>query len=506
MLDGMSEQIIFGEELARRMSAPQRHRLLQGYPMVPLMRAATNPDAYEMRELDGRLETWRHGGRVLQTGELEPPFLSLDPARPLIIGIIPHTQCNPRVRGCGFCTFGQDRYSKDELKDSVGGVANDIEQLLKRRPQLGARRVTAVYFGGGTANLTPPDALRELAATLARCFDLRSAEVTIEGVPSLFRKLGYGPLDVLREMPARHRRISMGVQTFDAAQIARMGRERFGDRRTIARVIDKAHRYGFTASGDFLFNLPFQSRAQMLDDLRIGDELGLDQICIYHLVLHEEQGTPWAKDAALLAALPPVAEALDNWLALREFLLARGFVQTTLTNFERATVNASERRFIYEEHSFTPQTFDALGFGPLSITTVTNLAERRALKFLRSRQPHFGAPGFNRNDLYFPYVESDLELLFVTRSLPRLRIDRQTYRATFGCDLVDAFAGPVTAIVDAGLARLDDGALVLAPTGMFYADSVAGLLAARRAGELREAAAGRHTRDLLHETIHGPMG
>lgn len=28
------------EELARRMAAPQRHRLLQGYPMVPLMRSA----------------------------------------------------------------------------------------------------------------------------------------------------------------------------------------------------------------------------------------------------------------------------------------------------------------------------------------------------------------------------------------------------------------------------------------------------------------------------------
>jgi coproporphyrinogen III oxidase-like Fe-S oxidoreductase len=36
--------------------------------------------------------------------------------------------------------------------------------------------VTAVYFGGGTANLTEPEAFRELCRTLADNFDLKDAE------------------------------------------------------------------------------------------------------------------------------------------------------------------------------------------------------------------------------------------------------------------------------------------------------------------------------------------
>jgi coproporphyrinogen III oxidase-like Fe-S oxidoreductase len=335
---------------------------------------------------------------------------------------------------------------------------------------------------------------------------LQGAEITLEGVPSLFRSLLSGPLEALLEMPARHRRLSMGVQTFDKAQIERMGRERFGDRNTVARVVDKAHRHGLTASGDLLFNLPFQTRAQMLEDLRTAIDLGLDQICIYHLVLHPDQGTPWSRDPALLAALPAGEDACANWLSLREFLLAQGFVQTTLTNFERAAVNASERRFIYEECSFTPQKYDALGFGPLAITTVSNLTERRAIKLLRSRQTEAEGGRFGNTDLYFPYVEDDLKLLFITRSLPRLRVERNAYRTIFGTDFPDDFAGPMTAVMAADLATLDEEALTLSSRGMFYADAVAGLFASHRAAEVRTAAAGRHTRDVLHETVSHSMG
>src|SRR5262249_871193 len=127
----MSERSLFAEELAHRMTAPQRHRLLQGYPMVPVMRAAVSPGPEpRFRGLDGRVRKMPFGVGVHQYEEVEPPFLSLDAKRPLIIGVIPHTQCNPRVKGCGFCTFGQDPYSKSTLGISVVRVQIEIDQLI----------------------------------------------------------------------------------------------------------------------------------------------------------------------------------------------------------------------------------------------------------------------------------------------------------------------------------------------------------------------------------------
>src|SRR6185369_1639571 len=101
----------------------------------------------------------------------------------------------------------------------------------------------------------PKQELAAIGDVLARHLDLRRAEVTLEGVPALFRSLFRGPFEALLDMPARHHRISMGVQTFDEAMLARMGRSHFGDRRDVARVIEKAHRRGLTVSGDFLVNL-----------------------------------------------------------------------------------------------------------------------------------------------------------------------------------------------------------------------------------------------------------
>jgi oxygen-independent coproporphyrinogen-3 oxidase len=478
----------YEDELARRMAGPQRHRLLQGYPMLPLLRRAS-PDRSHRRDLDGALVSLRKAGEAE-----EPPWLRLDPSRPMIVGVLPHTQCNPRVEGCGFCTFPHDPYDKQTLLRTVEAVEGRIDALYHRHPELARRRVDAVYFGGATANLTPRAALGAIGACLARHVDLTSAEVTLEGVPSLFRSLLPGPFEALLDIPARQHRISMGVQTFDEHWLARMGRGHFGGRRTVGQVVEKAHRRGLTVSGDFLINLPGQPRAQMLDDLRVAESLGFDQVCVYHLVLTEGTGTPWGQDQALLRALPETAAACESWLAVREALIERGFVQTTLTNFERAEVSRSDRRFVYEEHSYSPERYDALGFGPLSISTFVDLGRRRAVKLVRGK--NLGSSP-DQDDLFFAYDEEDVRLLYLTRTLARLRVDRATYRAAFGADVTKHFGEALDAVREAGLATLDAEALRLTPRGMFYADSVAGLLAWPRVEALRASGAGEHTRDLL---------
>jgi oxygen-independent coproporphyrinogen-3 oxidase len=423
----------------------------------------------------------------------------LDATRPVLVGVLPHTQCNPQVDGCGFCTFPHDRYDKRLLRRTAQAVAEQIDSLFAEHPELAKRRVDAVYFGGATANLTPGAELAAVGAALGRHLDLHGAEVTLEGVPALFRSLLRGPFEVLLDMPARHRRISMGVQTFDQAMLTRMGRQRFGDRRDVERVVEKAHRNGLTVSGDFLFNLPSETQAQMLADVRQAEALGFDQICVYHLVLTAGQGTPWAEDPAVRAALPSIEHACDNWLAVREALLERGYVQATLTNFEHADVHATDRRFVYEEYSFNPDKYDAIGFGPLSISTFTDLSQRRALKLARAKALETGLWG--EHDLFFAYGEEDLRLLFLTRTLSRLRVPRATYRDLFGADLVEHFGGAIEAIEAKGLATLDAEALHLTPRGMFHADSVAGLLAWPRVEALRADGAGRSTRDLLQDKV-----
>jgi oxygen-independent coproporphyrinogen-3 oxidase len=468
------------ERLAVRMARPQRHRLLQGYPPLPLMRDAQQPGKW--RGLDGGLRS--EVGVVF-----EPAWLALDRSRPLLVGVLPHTLCNPRLRGCGFCTFPHERYTRAGCAESVNAVRAQAGQLACE-DGIAGREVAGLYFGGGTANLATMPDLAAIARVLAEKLDLTDAEVTVEGTAVNFRSWPFSPLAQLADFPGRHKRVSIGVQTFAADFLAKMGRERFGDRETVRKVVADAHKRGLTASADLLFNLPGQTLEQALLDVRAAVELGLDQICLYHLVLHDRLGTVWSRDPAMLAALPGQEQACENSCALREALLAAGFVQTTLTNFERASVHAGPSRFVYEDLSFPPEACDGLGIGPMSISTFLDLGKRRGVKLVRGMDAEARGP-----NLWFPYEEADLRLLFLTRELARTRISRSRHRRLFGTDFVEEHREALQAIADAKLAVVGAEDLALTPRGMFFADSIAGLLSEDRVDALRPLAAAAHTRD-----------
>lgn len=464
-------------ELRRRLSRPQRHRLLQGYPMAPLLSPVT-------------------GGEGLFDG------LGLDDGRPLLVGVLPHTFCNPKVKGCGFCTFPHEKLDQAAMRRVTGHVAREIEQVTAAVPSLGRRRVEAVYFGGGTANLTPPEELRALGGALRSSLDIQGAEVTLEGVPRYFLLRDEALLDVLAAMPVRHRRISMGVQSFDPGWIRRMGREAFGDRTVVRMAVEAAHRRGFTVSADLLFNLPGAGAKEAIEDVRTACELGFDQICVYNLVLTRDLGTEWARDTSLVDRMADPERACDTWLAVRDTLLESGYVQTTLTNFERAQVAGTSRAFRYERASFEPWAHDAIGFGPGAISTFTGQGRGAARKWmnevsseaysLRRAEGGSAAAGF------FEYTWMDLKLLHLTRGLSKMAIDAAAYEAFFGHDPGVDFQERFAVLEEEELLRRRGKTLSLTPEGMFFADAVAGFLAEPRVRELRPG--------LERAPVHAHMG
>ncbi len=397
----------------------------------------------------------------------------------LIVGVLPHPFCNPQVRGCGFCTFPHESFSNAKAHAVTARVAAEIDAFRRRAPSVAGRRVDALYLGGGTANLTPPDDLVALGHSLGLAFDLTDAEITLEGVPVYFTARRAAMLDAFeRGFGARHLRLSMGIQTFDGAQIARMGRSAFGDRAAVEGVVREAHGRGMTVSGDLLFDLPGQTRDQMLADVDTAVDLGLDHVCLYHLVLFEGLGTEWSHDRSLVAALPDNPRACENWSALRDRLLASGFVQTSLTNFERAEVNAGAQRFRYEPCAYTPERYELLGFGPAAISL--RFAAQRALKLLNADGAEAyasavdaGAPRARA----FVYGPRDARILYLTRKIVTLGFERSSYRALFGTDALDDFAREIEALRTERLVTVTPEAVSLTPEGMFYADTVAGLLA-----------------------------
>ena len=455
--------------LQHRLSKPQRHRLLHGFPLAAAMPFASD---------DVRTLCDAHDERFV---------LRHHPDRKLLVGVLPHSFCNPAIAGCGFCTFPHERFSSVRAAAVVSGVIQEIHARLALSPHLRRRSIAALYFGGGTANLTPAVPFRRLCRSLSEAFDLSEAEVSLEGVPVYFVGRNSQLLDILSdELRARHVRISMGIQTFSRRRLEQMGRIAFGGSDVFAEVVKVAHARGMTVSADLLFNLPGQSLREMKDDLAQAVSLGLDQICLYHLVLFRGMAAPWSQDAGLLAALPDNETSAGNWDELREYLLGRGYRQTTLTNFERCDLQHDPRRYQYELMSFQPDHFDVLGFGPSGISCSEQRPKSSALKTMNPESAaeylqavHGGRTVWNR---YYEFSSGDLKLLHATRQLSALKIDRRRYQQAVGSDVVRDYAQELDVLQRERLLDVTDAAVSLTTRGMFYADSVAAVLAHRQLG------------------------
>jgi oxygen-independent coproporphyrinogen-3 oxidase len=485
------------DELHYRLARPQRHRLLHGYPQVAAMISAEKMNPY----LD----------LVFNSGK----------ARQLLIGILPHPFCNPAVTGCGFCTFPHEPGNSAKSEQVVATVILEIISRLRIQEDLQGCPVTGLYFGGGTANLTAPGPFEQLCQILARGFDFSGSEVTLEGVPANFLK---EPLlvDIMRaHLPARHHRISMGIQSFSEHWLGRMGRLAFGTAETFRQVVELAHARGLTVSADMLINLPGQTREEMRQDIRQAIDIAVDHLGVYHLVLFEKLGTEWSRNKDLLAALPGNEEAADNWLDLRELLLSSGFYQATLTNFEQARFRGQADRFIYEECSFHPDRYDMLGFGPSAISYVADSGFQEGIKTLNPD----GAAAYMQAvntikrvwDRFFVYGAHDQRVGYLTRRLAGLEISRDRYLELFGSDPLTDFAEECAALAEAGLLGVEKQALRPTPRGMFYADSIAALWAWKQVrngraitlGGRRPRLPGPLTMDRtshLNESRRNPMG
>ena len=117
--------------------------------------------------------------------------------------------------------------------------------------------------------------------------------------------------------------------------------------------------------------------------------------------------------------------------------------------------------------------------------TQIDYARRRGVKLLRRKR--LGALPWSGDDLYFGYEEEDLKLLWITRCLAGLSLDRARYRSRFSDDVAEHFPAALSATVESGLINVDEKTITLTPRGMFYSDSVVGTFAAERAAKLRRA-------------------
>jgi len=167
---------------------------------------------------------------------------------------------------CHYCNFNRYHYPKQDeerLERYTDYLIKEIEWYM-RQPYVQARRITAVYVGGGSPSTLPLGAVERLGAALRRSIpDYDSIEKSFTGEPRTLRRPGM--LKLLQEQGWN--RITFGIETLNPEIHRKIGR--LDTREDVDSVFDQMRTLNFDAEScvDIMFDLPGQTLDGFADEL-----------------------------------------------------------------------------------------------------------------------------------------------------------------------------------------------------------------------------------------------
>ena len=257
-----------------------------------------------------------------------PPAVATVPERPQLAAPPPlalyvhYPWC---VKKCPYCDFNSHtaRGGTGDIPEDayIDALLADLESAL---PQVWGRRVHSVFFGGGTPSLMSAAGLDRLLTCIRTLLPLDPlAEVTLEANP--------GTVEAARFRDYRAagvNRLSLGIQSFDDAQLARLGR--IHDGRDARAAIDTALAQFERVNLDLMYALPEQTVAAALADLDTALAFGVGHLSCYHLTL--EPNTPFHRSPP---PLPDDDASADMQDAIEARLADAGFTHYETSAFAR---------------------------------------------------------------------------------------------------------------------------------------------------------------------------
>ncbi len=251
------------------------------------------------------------------------------------------------ARVCPYCDFAVRTGDAAKRRAYVDSLLAEID-LYRGYPL----KFDTVYFGGGTPSCLETSDLERIVARV------RERLATIDD-PWIF--LEANPEDVTVSSAAAWKRIgvrtlSLGIQSFDAAELAFLGRGHTAEQ--AADSIRIARDTGFhTVSIDLIYGLPGQSTDTWHRRLDTAIESAPDHLSCYQLTIHDGTRFALLEKRGELSQLPDDGQA-SVFRATHEHLNAAGYAGYEVSQFAIDEEHRSRHNQKYWDH--TPY----LGLGP----------------------------------------------------------------------------------------------------------------------------------------------
>jgi len=181
------------------------------------------------------------------------------------------------AKKCPYCDFNSHQVRGDLPERAyVEALVTDLELAL---PDVWGRRVTSVFFGGGTPSLFSAAAIEALVSAFRARLPLAAdCEITLEANPGTFEAekfRGYRAAGV--------NRLSIGIQSFNPKHLRALGR--IHDDAEARRAIEIGQDSFDNINLDLMYALPEQTPGEARSDVEAALESGTTHLSFYHLTL-----------------------------------------------------------------------------------------------------------------------------------------------------------------------------------------------------------------------------
>ncbi len=261
--------------------------------------------------------------------------------------------CDGKCHYCGFFSV----VATPSVVDLYSTLpAKEYDCRRAQLPELDESALCTLYMGGGTPAMLGSEGLKRLAGALCERFPFDTLEEwTVELNPA---SASAGLLKTLSAIGAN--RISIGVQSFDDATLARMGRRH--DAEDAVAAIKRAQDAGFENTGiDLIAGLPGVTPSLWQETLDRAMSLTLKHLSVYALTL--EPGTPLAVQVAAGLELPGDEAQLAALSEAESVLERAGFDRYEISNYARPGFECRHNLAVWRGYDF-------LGLGPAAASRV----------------------------------------------------------------------------------------------------------------------------------------
>ncbi len=283
------------------------------------------------------------------------------------------------VRKCPYCDFnshepgrgvieiaspGSPALPADLESEYVRALVRDLEAAL---PEVWGRRVYSVFFGGGTPSLFSAESIDALlSAFRARLALAPGCEITLEANPGTVEAAkfrGYRDAGV--------NRLSVGVQSFDDAELRSLGRIHGAEEALRAIEIARASFDNFNL--DLMYALPRQTPERARADVERAIASRAPHLSFYHLTL--EPNTVFHRSP------PPLPD--DDAAAQMQELIAERLAEAGYVNYETSAWAQPGRECRHNLNYWTFGDYLGIGAGAHSKLSFPD----RVVRSMRVKQP-----------------------------------------------------------------------------------------------------------------------